>query len=239
MKLIADLHTHSIASTHAYATITEMVQEASDIGLFALAITDHARTMPGAPGPFYFESLPILPAYLKNVRLIKGIEANISDFNGNLDVEERLQNSLEWIVASMHTLTLKGKPNIEKCTNAYLKLAQNPNVNVIGHSGSSYYKYDYEKVIPVFAKEGKLVEINDSAFRYKKESLENCVNIARLCKKYGARICLNTDSHFTHTLGRAENTFQALKEIDFPEKLIVNATVDNLKAYFDEKHIYY
>ena len=181
MKLIADLHTHSIASTHAYATITEMVQEASNLGLFAIAITDHARTMPGSPGPFYFESLPIIPAYLKNVRVLKGIEANICDFNGNLDVEERLQNSLEWVVASMHTLTLKGKPSVEKCTHAYLKLAENPNVNVIGHSGASYYKYDYEKVIPVFAKEGKLVEINDSAFRYKKESLENCVNIARLC----------------------------------------------------------
>ena len=83
MKLIADLHTHSIASTHAYATITEMVQEASNLGLFAIAITDHARTMPGSPGPFYFESLPIIPAYLKNVRVLKGIEANICDFNGD------------------------------------------------------------------------------------------------------------------------------------------------------------
>ena len=31
MKLIADLHTHSIASTHAYATITEMTEEASKL----------------------------------------------------------------------------------------------------------------------------------------------------------------------------------------------------------------
>ena len=55
MKLIADLHTHTIASTHAYATVTEMACEASKLGLFAIAITDHARTMPGAPGPYYFE----------------------------------------------------------------------------------------------------------------------------------------------------------------------------------------
>ena len=121
MKLIADLHTHTIASTHAYATITEMANEANRLGLFALAITDHARTMPGAPGPFYFESLGILPKYFGNVRVLTGIEANICDFHGNIDVEENLQNSLEWIVASMHTLTLKGKPSIEKCTNAYLK----------------------------------------------------------------------------------------------------------------------
>lgn len=239
MKLIADLHTHTIASTHAYATVTEMVNEASKLGLFALAITDHARTMPGAPGPFYFESLCILPKYLNNVRLLTGIEANICDYNGNLDVEEPLQKSLNWVVASMHTLTLKGKPTVEKCTNAYLNLAENPNVNVIGHSGSPYYKYDYEKVIPIFAKEGKLVEINDSTFRYKKDSFNNCVEIAKLCKKHGARICVNTDSHFTHTLGRAYETLEMLKDIDFPEKLVVNANVDTLKSYLYEKHIPY
>lgn len=239
MKLVADLHTHSIASTHAYATITEMAQEASELGLFALAITDHARKMPGAPGPFYFESLCILPQYLKGVRLLRGIEANICDYEGNLDVENSLQNSLDWIVASMHTITIDGEATVEKCTNAYLKLAENPNVNVIGHSGSEYFKYDYETVIPKFAKEGKLVEINDSAFRNKKSCLENCVTIAKLCKKYKARICVDTDSHFTHTLGRAYETLEILKDIDFPESLIVNTNVDRLKAYFDENNIAY
>ena len=239
MKLVADLHTHSIASTHAYATITEMAQEASELGLFALAITDHARKMPGAPGSFYFESLCILPQYLKGVRLLRGIEANICDYDGNLDVENSLQNSLDWIVASMHTITIDGEATVEKCTNAYLKLAENPNVNVIGHSGSEYFKYDYETVIPKFAKEGKLVEINDSAFRNKKSCLENCVTIAKLCKKYKARICVDTDSHFTHTLGRAYETLEILKDIDFPESLIVNTNVDRLKAYFDENNIAY
>lgn len=239
MKLIADLHTHTIASTHAYATITEMAYEASELGLFALAITDHARTMPGAPGPFYFESLGILPEYLQGVRLLRGIEANICDYDGNIDVEPSLQNHLDWIVASMHTITLDGKATVEKCTNAYLKLAENPNVNVIGHSGSEYFKYDYDKVIPVFAKNGKLVEINDSAFRYKRDYVGNCVTIAKLCKKYGARICVDTDAHFTNTLGRANKTLEMLEDIDFPEKLIVNTSVENLKAYFDEKNISY
>lgn len=239
MKLIADLHTHTIASTHAYATITEMTREASKLGLFALAVTDHARTMPGAPGPFYFESLGVLPQYLENVRLLRGIEANICDFNGNLDVEEPLQRRLDWIVASMHTITLKGEATFEKCTNAYLKLAENPNVNVIGHSGSEYFKYDYNLVIPKLAKYGKLIEINDSAFRYTRDSRNNCITIAKLCKEYGARICVDTDAHFTDTLGRAYKTLKMLEDIDFPEKLIVNVSVENLKAYFDEKNISY
>lgn len=239
MKLIADLHTHTIASTHAYATITEMANEAKNQGLFALAITDHARSMPGAPGPYYFESLCVLPQYLNGVRLIKGIEANITSYDGELDCDKRLQSSLEWVVASMHTITLKGEPTVEKCTQAYLKLAENPNVNVIAHSGSDYFKYDYEAVIPRLAKAGILIEINDSAFRYKKDCMPNCVKIAQLCKKYGARICVDSDAHFTDTLGRCGETLKMLDDIGFPEKLIVNANVDTMKEYLKEKNISY
>lgn len=239
MKIIADLHTHSIASTHAYSTITEMTKAASDKGLYALAITDHARTMPGAPGPFYFESLSIIPDYLFNVRVLKGIEANICDYDGHLDVEERLLKNLDWVVASLHTLTIKGGADVEKCTQAYLNIAKNPYVNVIGHSGSQYFKYDYEKVIPEFAKNGKLVEINDSSFRYNKDSKYNCIEIAKLCKKYGARISVDTDAHFFTQVGCAENTLKALEEIDFPQELIVNSSISNLKSYFKEKNIYF
>lgn len=239
MKIIADLHTHSIASTHAYSTITEMTKAASDKGLYALAITDHARTMPGAPGPFYFESLSIIPDYLFNVRVLKGIEANICDYDGHLDVEERLLKNLDWVVASLHTLTINGEADVEKCTQAYLNIAKNPYVNVIGHSGSQYFKYDYEKVIPEFAKNGKLVEINDSSFRYNKDSKCNCIEIAKLCKKYGARISVDTDAHFFTQVGCAENTLKALEEIDFPQELIVNSSISNLKSYFKEKNIYF
>lgn len=233
LKIVADMHTHTLASVHAYATISEMVQQASDLGLFAMAITDHAHLAQRQ----YFDSLVLIPEYFKGVRVLRGIEANICDYEGNIDVDEELQNKLDWVVASIHSALIDGEPSVEKCTNAYLKIAKNPNVNVIGHSGSQYFKYDYHRVIPEFAKEGKLVEINDSAFRYNKEHKGNCIEIAKLCKKYGARICVDTDAHFTDTVGRADNTLKALEEIDFPKELIVNGSTSNLKAYFKEKNI--
>ena len=235
LKIVGDMHTHTLASVHAYATINEMVQEVSDLGLFAVAITDHAHLAQKQ----YFDSLVLIPEYLKGVRVLRGTEANICDYEGNIDVDMELQNNLDWVVASMHGGLISGEPSIEKCTNAYLRLAKNPNVNVVGHSGSEYFKYDYQRVIPEFAKEGMLVEINDSAFRYNKDYKCNCIEIARLCKKYGARICVDTDAHFTDTIGRADSALSALKEIDFPEKLIVNGSVENLKSYFDEKNISY
>lgn len=235
LKLVADLHTHSIASVHAYATITEIAQEAKELGLFAVAITDHAHI----PDSQYFGSLVLIPEYFRDVRILRGIEANVLDYNGNIDVHDQLASKLDIIIASIHGSKIDGEPNIEKCTNAYLKMAKNPKINIIGHSGSEYYKYDYDKVIPEFAKEGKLVEINDSAFRYNKDFKGNCIEIAKKCKQYGARICVNTDAHFTNTLGRAYDALRALEEIDFPQKLIVNTNIDNLKAYFEENNISY
>ena len=41
MKIVADLHTHTITSVHAYATALEMIGEAERLGLYAFAITDH------------------------------------------------------------------------------------------------------------------------------------------------------------------------------------------------------
>lgn len=54
MKVIADTHTHTIASTHAYSTVQEMVKAASEKGLYAIALTDHAYAMPGLAGEMVF-----------------------------------------------------------------------------------------------------------------------------------------------------------------------------------------
>ncbi len=237
MNIIADLHTHTIASTHAYSTVEEMVTAAKERDLYAIAITDHGRSMPGAPGPYYFESLCLIPKEFRGIRVLKGMEANIIDFEGNIDCEEPLASQLEWIVASMHGNIIKDTPNIEKCTNAYLQLSKNKNVNVIGHSGTVNFKYDYEKVIPELSKNGILIEINNSTFNFKKDSMKNCVEIIKVCKKHKARIVVNTDSHFSTYIGNAEPALNVLKELDFPKELIVNASIETMQSYMKEKNI--
>lgn len=58
---------------------------------------------------------------------------------------------MEVVIASFHTACLVPGTK-EEHTNAYLKVAENPLVHIIGHSGSAEFLYDYEKVIPVFKK---------------------------------------------------------------------------------------
>ncbi len=239
MNIIADLHTHTNACSHAFSTITEMVKAASDKDLYAIAITDHGRAMEGAPGAYYFETLSLVPQTLFGVKVLKGMEANIIDYDGSLDASDKLLSTLQWVVASMHTITLLKKPSVEKCTNAYLKMCENPNVHVIGHSGSPYYEYDFETVIKRCAQTSTLVEINNATFTgFRKDSIPNCMKIAQLCKKHNARIVVDTDAHIASSVGEFGFALQLLKEIDFPKELVVNSSIENLNEFFREKNIH-
>lgn len=233
MKIIADTHCHTLASTHAYSTLMENIKVAAQKGLYAIATTDHGPHMPGAPGKWFFRNLRTIPRYVNGVMIIRGVEANVINENGDLDLDLEFEHStLDWVVASVHPPTYIGKSHtVNDMTNAYLNLAHNPVVNVIGHSGSEEFKYDYERVIPEFKKNGKLVEINNHTFIGRKTSIENCKTIAKVCKKYSAPIIINSDAHFCEYVGNYENAANLLKEIDFPEELIVNADLERFKNY--------
>lgn len=232
--IIADLHTHSIASTHAYSTISEMVAAAKRKGLKAIAITDHASALPGAPGPLYFTCLAhTIPLYYQGVLTLAGVEANVLDFEGKIDVPQQDLDRLDWVVASIHKIGLPGleNPTVEKTTALWLEVAKNPHVNVIGHSGDPEYPYDYERVIPEFGAQGKLVEINAHSFKVRPENLENCTKIAQLCKKHGVMVVVDSDAHFETDVGNHAKALQMLAEIDFPQELVVNASEARLHEY--------
>lgn len=234
MKIIADTHTHTLASTHAYSTLEEMVRAAANKGLYAIAITDHGKTMPGAPGLWYFENLCVVPDIIDGVRVLKGVETNVIDYNGSLDTDNLVLSSLEWVVASMHEITLETNFDQDACTQAWLNVCENPYVSVIGHSGVEAFKFDYERVVPEFGRTGKLVEINNTSFRVRKTACENCKKIAQICKKHDVPIVINSDAHFSYQVGVVDNAVELLKEINFPEELIVNANVDRFNLYLEQ-----
>lgn len=230
-NIIADLHTHTIASTHAYSTVAEMVSAAEKIGLYAIGITDHGHKMPGAPGPWYFECLRHLPLIEKGVKLISGMETNIVDFEGNLDYEER--DDVNLLIASIHDIPgidLQN-PDIDKCTELYLAVARNPRVNIIGHSGTPKFAYDFDRVIPEFGRNNKLVEINSHTFAVRPKSVENCRKIALCCKKHLVPIVVNSDAHYYREVGDFRAALKLLEDIDFPQELILNSSRERLDEY--------
>lgn len=229
LKIIADMHCHSVASDHAYSTILENITAAKNYNLQLIAITDHGPTLPDAPHPYYFFNLRVLPRKINNVYVLKGVEANIVDYNGNIDIPLEFINSLEWIIASMHSPILKPGTKDDH-TKAWLGICKNKYVDVIGHSGTEMFKCDYERVIKEFKATNKIVEINSSSFDIREGSKVNCKAIAKLCKKYEVPVLVNSDSHFALNIGQVDAALEMLMKIDFPEKLILNTSFDKLAS---------
>ena len=70
MKDILDLHTHTIASGHAYKTLFEMAQAAAGKGLKLLGITEHSPGIPGTCDPIYFRNQHVVPRQMYGLELL-------------------------------------------------------------------------------------------------------------------------------------------------------------------------
>lgn len=234
MKIYGDMHTHTIASTHAYSTILENCQWAEKYGLKGIAMTDHAMKMADAPHIWHFENLCVLPRKISNVTVLKGIEADIMNDDGELDVSENLMNGLEWIVVSMHSYCYK-PTTVEGHTNAYLKICRIPQIDVIGHCTTSTFPFDYEKGVKAFKEYGKIVEINESSMVCHRSPKKNVIELVKLCKKYEVPVVIDSDSHYCEKIGQVSNTLQIAEELDLPEKLIVNSDWEKVREYVLKK----
>ena len=102
MKLLMDTHIHTVASGHAYSTVDENLRWAAEKGLELVALTDHAPGMKDTTGHAYFANLHVLPEKLHGVRLLRGIELNIMDYNGTVDMDDKVLSRLDLGIASLH-----------------------------------------------------------------------------------------------------------------------------------------
>lgn len=228
MKLIADLHTHTVASSHAYSTILEMVQQAQKLGLAALAVTEHGPAMPDGPHPWYFANLVRMPDIVPdNFLLLKGIEVNVLDKDGTLDLLDDALEPLDWVIASIHRYFVP-ELSEEEATTLWLRIAENPLVDMIGHSEQRQHAYDYDKVTKAFTQNNKVVEINSNSTGVRPGNEENLRELILACKKNHTKLSVNSDAHSVYDLGNQGSMLNLLQELEYPEELVVNASMPRL-----------
>lgn len=233
MKSIMDLHTHTIASGHAYNTLREMAQAAAQKGLEVLGITDHAPKMPGTCHNFHFHNLKILPRDLYGVRLLLGAEVNILDYEGSVDLNQKELEKLDIVIASLHGPCIESGTQAEN-TAAYLHAMENPYVDIIGHPDDGRFPVDYEKLVEGAKRFHKLLEINNnsiSPLSFRKNAKENDLKMLHYCKEYGVSVVVSSDAHFDTRIGDFEYAIPVLEEAEFPEELIVNRSYDALQPF--------
>lgn len=236
MKYPVDLHTHTIASGHAYTTLLENAKYASEIGLEVLGTTDHAPSMPGAPELWYFGNFKSLPRQIYGVTMLYGCEANIIDYDGNIDLPLELQEKLDIMIASMHDPVMKPNKDLDINTKAYIKAMDNKNILIIGHPGNPAFPIHEEVLVQKAKEKGILIEINNSSLvRSRIGSEKSCIKLATLCKENNVRIILNSDAHSCFHIGNFDAVIKILKNIDMPEELIINTSKDKLFDFLREK----
>ena len=234
---VLDLHTHTVASGHAYCSLREMAKVASEKGLEVLGVTEHAPEMPGTCHQYYFDNLRVVPREMYGIQLLLGSEVNILDARGTVDLPERTLERMDVVIASLHIPCMKPGSKLEN-TESYLNVMKNPYVNIIGHPDDGRYEIDYEALVQGAKEYGKILELNNHSMEpdcNRQNAVENDRVMLELCKKYQVPVVMDSDAHFDLLIGEFDLARNLLEKLDFPEELVLNRSVDAIRKYVNRK----
>lgn len=230
MKILMDLHTHTVASGHAFSTLKENIEQAQAVGLKVFGTSDHAMAMPGASHKFLLANYRVVPQELDGLRILCGVEANIMDFDGNIDLDEYLLKRMDYVIASLHPVCMKPGTR-EQNTQAVIRAMDNPYVGIIGHPDDDRFPLDLEAIVKAAVEKKVALEVNNSSLdprAARQGGKKNIAQLLQLAKKYKAHIILGTDSHICYQVGNFDEAVKMLEEAQFPEELVINCDLGKL-----------
>lgn len=233
MEIKLDIHTHTVASGHAFSTLQEMARAAAEKKLQILGITEHAPSLPGTCAPIYFRNLHVVPRRMYGVELLLGAELNILDYQGTVDLDEAFYPMLDVKIAGIHSLCYT-PGTIDENTSAMIGAIRNPHVNIISHPGDGTALIHFEPVVKAAKEYHTLLEINNSSLnpvRKKVSARQNNLEILALCKRYEVPVILGSDAHISFDIARYDHIYELLQLAEFPESLVVNDKVDFFRSF--------
>lgn len=230
-----DLHMHTVASTHAYSTLRDYVQQAQQCGVSLLAITDHGPDMADAPHYWHFINMRVWPRVVEGVGILRGIEANIKNIDGEIDCSGPMSEVVDIVVAGFHEPVFAPHDKATH-TAAMIAAMASGHVHIISHPGNPKYQVDISAIAAAAAKYEVALELNNSSFTHSRPGSEPfCREIAAAVRDAGGWIALGSDSHTAFTLGNFEHCMRILQEVDFPEARILNVTPRRLLDFLERR----
>lgn len=227
MRLLADLHTHTVASGHAYSTLTENARGAAARGLELIAITDHGPSVPQGSHPWYFWNLKVAPSVLDGVRILKGCEANPSvDSENGIDLPDELLRLMDFVAVGFHPLTGFDAKDAVFNTEVMLRVLENPYVDQITHPGNMHeFPMDRDAIVAAAVRNRVILELNDHSFaptssRAAASHAER--DFAEAARDAGAPIAIGSDAHYALHVGRFDAAISVAGELGIDESGIVN-----------------
>ena len=254
LHIACDVHTHTIASRHAYSTIEENVRAAAEQRIELIGSTDHFSRMVATPhdGAYdlrdyqHFINCDCWPRTWCGLRVLHGCEADIVDLDGNLfgydqklveaidgtpyekprTLADRVLSSCDYAIASVHESEFAKGATPAEVTRMYVRALDNPHVLALGHIVRSGLEFDLDEVLLAARERGKLIEINESTLRDTPRAAAGCERLARRCAELGVMVSTGTDAHVSAAVGTFSRTRELLEAVSFPQALVATADAD-------------
>ena len=234
MNIIADLHTHTISSCHAYSTLMENIGSAMGKRLQFLGVSDHAPALIDAPEKTFFANLGVVRRYWGALKVMHGVELNILNEYGDIDLPDEILSQLDYAIASLHS-TVFPERKLKFCTDAAIAAMRNPYVYILGHPDDDYMPMNYEALVPAAKRFHVALEVNNASLcpgSFRKGAAKNYLRMLGLAKKHGAPVIVSSDSHISYDIGNFTNALNLLNRLEFPKELVVNSSRSRLLEFF-------
>ena len=180
----------------------------------------------------YFRNLKYADKTLYGVKIFYGAELNVLNAGGEVDLPEDVLRELDFAIASLHKDVIKPQSE-EVNTSALINAMKNPYVDIIGHPTDPTFKVNFHLLTDAAKENGVALELNSAGIDesgYREKNPDGVREMLELCKRKGVYITLGSDSHGREKIGDFEESEEILKELNFPEKLILNKSPEEFLA---------
>lgn len=234
MQILADYHTHTVYS-HGKGTIEDNVKEAISKGIKTIGISDHSykhMTYGVKIKDIYKmrEDVDKLNLKYSNIDILLGMECNILDENGNIDINDEVSKLLDYVMAGYHfgssptslksmlnhcnNYVLKNEKSKEYNTKAIINAMRNNDIFIITHPGDKGDVY-IEEIAKAAKDTDTRLEINSS------HSYLNASQLKQI-KHIGNKFIIGSDAHRPENVGNFELAMKNIREANLDLSLVEN-----------------
>ncbi|WP_041853689.1 phosphatase [Vibrio campbellii] len=232
MELKVDTHTHTYASGHAYSTLIENAKSAKENGLDMFCTTDHAESMPGRS--LLVSLTKKYASFLEGVAIIRGVESNIMNTQGDIDIPESVDRNLDWVIASFHEPVFRPADSATH-TEALLNIIKNGRVDALGHLGNPNFDFDFEVVLKCAKEHYVAIEINNTTLKGNSRvgSVDRCHQIAQIGKDLGVFFTTGSDAHFCHDVGNLSLVSELMDRVGIDSSKVITHSAQQFLAFLE------
>lgn len=181
--------------------------------------------MEGAPHTGYFGNMARIPRKMQGVDLLMGCEANVVDFNGNIDLDKNIVDGLDIVLVGLHKLTpYPSNSSAADNTKALVGAISKNLIHIISHPYRLDFPVDITELAKVASSQGVLLELNLSLlklFGNNKELISQVNLMIEVAEKLGVRIVISSDAHIATEIG--DDSILSDLNIQLPKGLVLGS----------------